>query len=262
MDLGITGRVAIVNGGSSGMGKGTALALAREGCEVFVVARGEERLERACHDIRQRTSGTVHAVVADFSTPSGREKILSRCPSPDILVTTSTPPEMTESYEKITAADWISSLDVTLVGVVEFIRAVVPGMVERRWGRVVNIATGAAKYPHELRILSGPPRAALVNYCVAVSRRVAQYNVTINNVLPGMHFTDPINDRLAREAAAAGTTVAEEVEKYITRFRIPAGTFGDPEDTGSLTAMLCSEQARYTTGQSLCIDGGLAPTTF
>jgi 3-oxoacyl-[acyl-carrier protein] reductase len=77
-----------------------------------------------------------------------------------------------------------------------------------------------------------------------------------------MHFTDPINDRLAREAAAAGTTVAEEVEKYITRFRIPAGTFGDPEDTGSLTAMLCSEQARYTTGQSLCIDGGLAPTTF
>ncbi|MFM7067601.1 MAG: SDR family oxidoreductase [Gammaproteobacteria bacterium] len=262
MDLGIKGRRAIINGGSSGMGKGTALALAREGVEVFVVARGEERLLRACEDIRGRASGTVHPVVADFSTVAGRERILSLCPSPDILVTTSTPPEMTADYTDVTAADWNTSLEVTLVGVVEFIRAVVPGMVERRWGRVVNIATGAAKFPHELRILSGPPRAALVNYCVAVSRRVAKYNVTINNVLPGMHFTDPINARLAREAAANGNTIEQEIQGYIDRFRIPAGTFGDPEDTGALTAMLCSEQARYTSGQSLCVDGGLAPTTF
>jgi 3-oxoacyl-[acyl-carrier protein] reductase len=151
---------------------------------------------------------------------------------------------------------------VTLVGVVEFIRAVLPGMVARRWGRVVNIATGAAKFPHELRILSGPPRAALVNYSVAVARRVAKHNVTLNNILPGMHFTDPINERLAKAAAANGTTVEDEVAVYLDRFRIPAGTFGDPEDTGALAAMLCSAQARFTTGQSLCIDGGLAHTTF
>jgi 3-oxoacyl-[acyl-carrier protein] reductase len=237
------------------MGKGTALALAREGAEVYVVARGEERLLRACQDIRERTSGTVHPVIADFSTDAGRERILSICPEPDILVTTSSPPEMTAHYEDVTAADWNASLQVTLVGVIEFIRAVVPGMAERRWGRVVNIATGAAKYPHEVRILS-------VNYCVAISRRVAKYNVTINNVLPGMHFTDPINARLAKAAAANGTTVEQEVAEYIERYRIPAGVFGDAEDTGALTAMLCSAQARYTTGQSLCIDGGLAPTTF
>jgi 3-oxoacyl-[acyl-carrier protein] reductase len=262
MDLGISGRRAIINGGSSGMGKGTALALAREGAEVFVVARGEERLLRACHDIRERSSGIVHPVVADFSTVVGRETILSRCPSPDILVTTSSPPEMTADYESVTAEDWNASLEVTLVGVVEFIRAVLPGMVARRWGRVVNIATGAAKFPHELRILSGPPRAALVNYSVAVARRVAKHNVTLNNILPGMHFTDPINERLAKAAAANGTTVEDEVAVYLDRFRIPAGTFGDPEDTGALAAMLCSAQARFTTGQSLCIDGGLAHTTF
>lgn len=262
MDLGIRGKRAIVNGGSSGMGKGTALALAAEGVEVFVVARGEERLQRSCHEIRERTDGLVTGIAADFTTKAGREKILKECPAPDILVLTSSPPQFTGHYVDVTADDWRTSLEITLIGVIEFIRVVLPGMTQRGWGRVVNIATGAAKYPHEVRLLSGPPRSALVNYTVAVAKRVAQHNVTLNNILPGMHFTDPTNERLKRAAAANGTTVSDEVAAYVARYSIAAGTFGNPEDTGALVAMLCSEQARYTTGQSLCVDGGIGSTLF
>ncbi len=135
-------------------------------------------------------------------------------------------------------------------------------MVERGRGRIVNIGTGAAKFPAHIRILSGAPRAALVNYSVAVSKMVVKHNGTINNLLPGMHHTAAIRDRYEAQAAANGTTYEEEVQKFIDEWRIPANRFGDPDDCGAVAVMLCSEQASFVTGQSLVVDGGITNATF
>ena len=145
---------------------------------------------------------------------------------------------------------------------VRFMKAVIPGMVSREWGRIVNIGTGAAKFPAQICILSGAPRAALVNYSVAVSKRVAKHNVTINNLLPGMHHTAAIRDRYEAQAAAKGTSYEQEVQTFIDEWRIPANKFGDPDDFGAIAAMFCSEQAAFVTGQSLVVDGGITNATF
>ena len=262
MDLGIRGKRAIVNGGSAGLGRGSALALAREGVDLVVSARGEERLRQTCVDIASETGVSVTPVVADHSTAEGRAKILAACPNPDILVMTCSPPQVTGDYLAIEPEDWQANLAVTLISPVEFVRATIGGMIERRWGRIVNIGTGAAKYPVEIRILSGAPRAALNNYIVAVSKKVARHNVILNNLLPGMHHTAGILDGFNSRAAANGTTYDDEVAKFARDFRIPQGGFGDADDFGVFCALLCSQQARYVVGQSLAIDGGVGNTTF
>ncbi len=262
MDLGIRGRKAIVNGGSAGMGRGSVLALAREGVELFVSARSEERLRRACDEISRETGATIHPILADHSSDQGREAILAACPDPDILVHTCAPPPPTPQHEDVSIGDWRATLDMTLLSPVQFMDAVIPGMVRRKWGRIVNIGTGAAKYPAELRILSGPPRAALANYSVAVGRKVARHNVMINNILPGMHHTAAIEERYGALAARNGTSYDAEVQKFVDDWRIPANKFGSAEDLGKFVALFCSESANFVTGQSLVIDGGLGNSTF
>jgi 3-oxoacyl-[acyl-carrier protein] reductase len=262
MDLGIRGKKAIVNGASAGLGRGSALALAREGVDLVLSARGAERLERTCAEIAAETGVAVTGVVADHSTDEGRARILAACPDPDILVMTCSPPPVTGDYATIEPQDWYDSLAITLISPVEFVRACVGGMVERGWGRIVNIGTAAAKYPTEIRLLSGAPRAALNNYLVALARKVARHNVVINNLLPGMHHTAGIFDGFTRMAEADGTTYDAVVERFAKQWRIPAGGFGDANDFGVFCALLCSQQARYVIGQSLAIDGGVGNVTF
>jgi 3-oxoacyl-[acyl-carrier protein] reductase len=262
MDLGIKGRKAIVNGGSAGMGRSAVLALASEGVEVFVSARGQTRLEQACREIADETGAAVTPVCADHSTDEGREKILAACPAPDILVGTCSPPPMTPDYRSITDAQWREAIDISLLSPIAFMRDVLDGMVERRWGRIVNIATVAAKYPGEIRVLSGSTRAALTNYTVAVSKVVAKHNVVINNLLPGMHHSAFVEQQFAERAKTKGTTYEQEVAEFSREWRIAAGRFGDCDDVGAFVAMFCSEFANYTTGQSLVIDGGATTSTF
>jgi 3-oxoacyl-[acyl-carrier protein] reductase len=262
MDLGIRGRKAIVNGGSAGMGRSAALWLAREGVEVFVSARREDRLVRACREIAEETGARVVPVCADHSSPEGRETILAACPEPDILVGTCAPPPMTPDYRAITDEQWRESIQISLLSPVEFMRRVLGGMVERRWGRVVNIATVAAKYPAEIRVLSGSTRAALANYTVSVARVVAAHNVVINNLLPGMHHTATVEEQFTARAQANGTSYEEEVATFAREWQIPSGRFGDADDVGAFVALFCSEFANYTTGQSLVIDGGATRSTF
>ena len=204
MDLGIRGRKAIINGGSAGMGRAAAFALAREGVDLVLSARGEARLRATAGEIAAATGVSVIPVVADHSRREGFERILAACPAPDILVATCSPPPMTEDYRSISAAQWQASLDTGLLSPVHFMTAVLDGMVERGWGRIVNIATIAAKYPLELRILSGAPRAALINYAGAVALRVAQHGVTINNVLPGMFHTAFTLEQFGARASGCG----------------------------------------------------------
>lgn len=262
MDLGIRGRKAIINGGSAGLGLGAALALAHEGVDLYISARNEARLNEACASIRSATGARVEAIVADHASADGRRRILERCPAPDILVGTCSPPPYIEDYHAITEEDWRSNLELTLISPIEFMRSVIDGMVERRWGRIVNIATAAAKFPHPWRILSGAPRSALTNYSVAVARQVVQYNVTINTLLPAMHETDGIRAIYGAKAAAKGVSVEAEIAEAVRTIPIPAGRFGSATDFGAITAMFCSEQSNYITGQSLVIDGGVTNSVF
>jgi 3-oxoacyl-[acyl-carrier protein] reductase len=262
MDLGIRGRKAIINGGSAGMGRAAAFALAREGVDLVLSARGEARLRATADEITAATGVRVVAVVADHSRQEGLERILASCPAPDILVATCSPPPMTEDYRAIDAAQWQASLDTGLLSPVHFMTAVLDGMVARGWGRIVNIATVAAKYPLELRILSGAPRAALINYAGAVALRVARHGVTINNVLPGMFHTPFTQEQFGARAAAAGTTYEDEVARFAEDYRIAARRFGDTQDVGALVAWLCSQFAGYITGQSIVMDGGATRSTF
>ena len=262
MDLGISGRKAIVNGGSAGMGKEAAWALARAGARVWISARGEPRLRAAADEIAASTGATVIPVVADHSTDAGRAAILAACPEPDILVGTCSPPPMTPDYRAITMEQWRSALDISLLSPVQFIHAVADGMCQRGFGRIVNIATVAAKYPLELRVLSGATRAALVNYTGAVALRVAKHNVTLNNILPGMYHTAFVQTQLEARAKANGTTYEIEVNKMVEDFDIAAGRFGDSRDVGAMVALLCSQFAGYIIGQSIVMDGGATRSTF
>jgi 3-oxoacyl-[acyl-carrier protein] reductase len=262
MKTGIKGRTALVNGASAGMGRAAAESLAAEGVDLVLAARGASRLEATAADLRQRFGVRVTAVAADHSTPEGRKLILEACPAPDILVATCSPPPMTPDHRAITMEQWQASIETGLMSPVQFIEAVLPGMVQRRWGRIVNIATIAAKYPLELRVLSGAPRAALVNYTGAVARRVAADNVTLNNVLPGMFHTAAVLDQFTATAARNGTSYDIEVAKFVEAYQIPARRFGDPADIGALVTLLCSEHAGYITGQSIVVDGGATRSTF
>lgn len=260
--MGIRGRLALVNGASAGMGRAAAESLAAEGVDLVLTARGAARLEETARDLRSRYGVKVTPVAADHSVEEGRQRILDACGSPDILVATCSPPPMTPDHRAITPAQWQSSLDTGLMSPVFFIEAVLPGMVQRRWGRIVNIASIAAKYPLELRILSGAPRAALVNYVGAVARRVAPDNVTLNTVLPGMFHTAAVHDQFTATAQRNGTTYDAEVAKFVDAYQIPAKRFGDPRDIGALVTWLCSEFAGYITGQSIAVDGATTRSTF
>jgi len=262
VDLGIKGRTAIVNGASAGLGKASAFALAREGVDLVISARGENRLLAAAEEIKLATGVSVTPVAGDHSTDDGRERILAACPDPDILVGTCSPPPWGFDFREITPDVWHQYLTEGLVGPAEFIRLTVDGMAERKFGRIINIATGAAKFPSPARMLSGPPRSALANYSVAVSKVVAADGVTINNLLPGFHHTAAARQQFTAIAEKKGTTYEDEVALAADKYGIPAGEFGDPDDFGAVCAMLCSARAGYITGQSLIVDGGITVGLF
>ncbi|ARN75715.1 SDR family oxidoreductase [Oceanicoccus sagamiensis] len=262
MDLGIAGKKALVNGGSAGLGKGSAKALAREGVELYISARGEERLLATAEEIRAETGATVIPIVADHASDAGRDAILSIIPDPDILVGTCSPAPFSPDFRKVTVAEWQEHLAVGLISPVEFMRATIDGMCERGFGRVVNISTAASKFPAELRALSGPPRAALSNYSVAISKAVAKYNVCVNNLLPGMHHTATAHERFSKMGEEQGISYDQVVQDWIDEWGIPTNTFGDIDDFGAICAMLCSQQANYIIGQNLVIDGGVTNSTF
>lgn len=262
MDFGIRGRKAIVAGGSAGMGRAAAVALAREGVELIISARGEERLVAAAREIAAETGSKVTPVVGDHSTATGREALLKACPHPDILIVSSGPPPALSGYEEATEKDWLESFYTALIGPVELIKATAGGMAARGFGRVVNIGTLAAKTPVEARLLSGAMRSALCNYSGAVARKLASKNVTINSILPGWFHTAATRGLFESKAAANGTTYEVEAQRWAETVGIPAARIGDAEDVGAFCALLCSRYASYVVGQSLVMDGGLLRTVF
>jgi 3-oxoacyl-[acyl-carrier protein] reductase len=259
MDLGIRGRKAIVCAGSKGLGKGCAMALAREGVEVTIVARGREALEATAEEIRAATGATVHVVVADITKPEGRAAALAACPAPDILVNNAGGPP-TGDFREFTRDMWIAAIDANMLAPIEMIKATVDGMIARGFGRIVNITSSAVKAPIDILGLSNGARSGLTGFVAGIARKTVVHNVTINNILPGLYETETMLGRVEAMARTNGVTFDDARAARLKT--IPAGRFGKPEEFGALCAFVCSEHASYLTGQNFLTDGGAYPGTY
>jgi 3-oxoacyl-[acyl-carrier protein] reductase len=259
MDLGIRGKHAIVCGASKGLGRGCAEALAAEGVNVTLIARGAEALQATADAIRHNTGVTVIAVAADITTPEGRAQALAACPNPDILITNAGGPPPGD-FRNWTRDDWIAAIDANMLTPIELIKATVDGMIARRFGRIINITSSAVKAPIDILGLSNGARSGLTGFVAGLARKTVEHNVTINNLLPGQFDTDRLQKTLGTSASAAGKSVEEMFE--VRRKQIPAKRFGHPAEFGAACAFLCSVHASYMTGQNVLLDGGNFPGTF
>ena len=259
MDLGIRGRTALVCAASKGLGKGCAMALAREGVNLVITARGGEALEATAAQIRTSFNVKIIAVTGDITTAQGREAALKAAPAPDILVNNAGGPPPGDFREWDRDA-WVKALEANMIAPILLIRAVVDGMIARKFGRVVNITSGAVKAPIPELGLSNGARTGLTGFIAGLSRTTVRHNVTINNLLPGPFETERLRSNLDFHAKKLGKT-PEELRKVRTDAN-PAGRFGTIEEFGDACAYLCSAQAGYITGQNLLMDGGGYPGTF
>ena len=256
MDLGIKGRRALVCASSKGLGRGCAEALAAEGVDLVLNARGDEALQATADALRSQFGVQVNAVAADVTSEAGQRAVLDAAGDVDILVTNAggPPPGMWSDW---TREDFIAAFDANLLTPIAFIKALLPGMTARGWGRIVNITSVAVKAPIPVLGLSNTARSGLTGYVAGVSRQVAGTGVTINNLLPGLHDTDRLAMLDKVDAAARGITLEEARAARIGT--IPAGRFGTAEEFGAACAWLCSNHAGFVIGQNILLDGGAFP---
>jgi 3-oxoacyl-[acyl-carrier protein] reductase len=259
MDLGIRGRTALVCAASKGLGKACAMALAREGVDLVITARGKEALEATAAEIASQCKVKVRSVAGDITTEEGRRAALEACPAPDILVNNAggPPPGDFRAWDRDT---WVKALDANMITPILLIRAVVDAMIGKRFGRIVNITSGAVKHPIPELGLSNGARTGLTGFVAGLSRTTVQHNVTVNNLLPGPFDTDRLRANFEFNARKLGKT-PDEVARARAEAN-PAKRFGTPAEFGDACAYLCSAQAGYITGQNVLIDGGVYPGTF
>ena len=257
MELGIKGKVALVTASSRGLGRAVAAELAAEGAALVMCARSESSLEGAAGEIRTTTGARVITVAADVSDPAAIERVWQRARDEfgrvDILVTNAGGPPA-GPFESHPPSAWTDALKLNFESVVNITRAVLPGMKERRWGRIINITSIAVKQPVDNLILSNSVRAAVTGFARTLANEVASYGVTVNNVMPGYTLTDRIADLASANAKQRGVTAESIVATWENQ--IPAGRLGTPAEFAAMVTFLASERASYTTGASIPVDGG------
>lgn len=253
MDLGIAGRKAIVCASSRGLGKACARALAEAGCEVVINGRDAKTLNAAAGELASLTGAKIIPVVADVATPEGQKALFAACPQPDILVNNNAGPPLRD-FRELTRQQMLDGVTANMIVAIELIQKAIDPMLSRRFGRIINITSGAVKAPIAGLDLSSGARAGLTAFVAGVARTVADKNVTINSILPGAFDTDRLRGTLSKHAEAKGKSIAQVAADRIAA--IPARRFGDPAEFGAACAFLCSAQAGYITGQNLLIDGG------
>jgi 3-oxoacyl-[acyl-carrier protein] reductase len=259
MDLGIKGRTALVCAASKGLGKGCAMSLARDGVSLVITARGKETLEATAEEIRRATGAKVLAVAGDITTPEGRARALEACPQPDILVNNAGGPPPGD-FRNWSRDDWVKALEANMLTPIELIKSVIDGMITRKFGRIVNITSGAVKMPIPELGMSNGARTGLTGFVAGLSRAVAQHNVTINNLLPGPFDTDRLRSNMEFNAKKLGKTAAELAKQRADAN--PSKRFGTVEEFGDACAFLCGAHSGYIVGQNLLLDGGAFPGTF
>jgi 3-oxoacyl-[acyl-carrier protein] reductase len=259
MDLGIKGKNAIVCAASKGLGRGCAMALAKEGVNVVITARNKDILEKTAAEIRAAAPGvTVTPVPGDIVTTEGRAAALKACPNPDILINNAGGPPPGD-FCNWSREDWIKACDANFFTPVELIKATIDGMMARGWGRIVNITSASVKAPIETLGLSNGARSGLTGFVAGIARKSVRKGVTINNLLPGAFDTDRLRSGAGSAASAQGKTVEQIIQSR--RDNNPSGKIGDAADFGAACAFLCSVHTSYITGQNWLMDGGEYPGT-
>ncbi|MEK9643764.1 MAG: SDR family oxidoreductase [Paracoccaceae bacterium] len=259
MDLGIAGKKALVCASSKGLGKGCALALAEAGVDLVLNARGSDALNETAEAIRSRFNVHVEAVVADITTPEGQEEVLTRAGAVDILVNNAggPPPGMWSDWGR---DDFMAALNANMLTPIALMSRLLPTMIEKGWGRVVNITSQSVKAPIAVLGLSNSARAGLTGYVAGTARQVAPFGVTINNLLPGVHDTDRIMSLDTQVSQSQGIPL-EQVAKERSA-SIPAGRYGTIEEFGATCAFICSQHASFMVGQNILLDGGSVNATI
>lgn len=259
MDLGIAGKTAIVCASSKGLGRGCAEALAEAGASVVINGRTADVLEATAAEMSEKYRVEVTSVAADVTTEAGRAALLEACPDPDILVNNAggPPPGMWSDWDR---DDFIAALDANMLAPIALMKSVLPGMMQRGWGRVVNITSVSVKSPVAVLGLSNSARAGLTGYVAGTSRQVAGSGVTINNLLPGIHATDRAVALDQRVSQQEGITMEEAIIQRSAT--IPAGRYGTSAEFGATCAFLCSEHAGFIVGQNILLDGGATNATL
>jgi 3-oxoacyl-[acyl-carrier protein] reductase len=262
MEMGISGRWALVCAASKGLGRGCAMALVGEGVNVTLNARTADALEATANELRAlNPSVEVRTVVGDITRPEVRKAALAACPQVDILINNAGGPPPGD-FRDWNRDDWLGALDANMLTPIELIKACVDDMTARGFGRVINITSGAVKAPMDILGLSNGARSGLTGFVAGLARQpqLAGNNVTINNLLPGAFATERLQKTLDAGARASGKSLDEIADAR--RHGIPARRFGSAEEFGAFCAFLCSAHAGYLTGQNLLLDGGAYPGAF
>lgn len=259
MDLGIRGKRALVCASSKGLGRGCAEALAGAGVSLVMNARGASALETTADEIRADHGAEIVTVAADITTEDGRASVLEAAGDVDILVTNAggPPPGMWSDWDR---DDFIAALDANMLTPIALMTALLPGMIERRWGRVVNITSVSVKSPIPALGLSNSARAGLTGYVAGTARQVAPDGVVINNLLPGIHATDRAY-RLDTDVSQTQGITLDEARRQ-REATIPARRYGAPAEFGATCAFMCSQHAGFMVGQNVLLDGGAANTVM
>lgn len=259
MDLGIRGKRGLVCAASKGLGRGCAEALAEAGVDLVINSRTEADINATADEIADKYGVQVTPVAADITAAEGREKVLAAVGQADILVTNAggPPPGVWTDWSR---DDFIRAIDANMLSAVALMQALVPGMMQRGWGRVVNITSQSVRSPIAVLGLSNTARAGLTGFVAGMSRQVAGHGVCVNNILPGIHATDRA-DSLDR-AVADTEGIGMDEARHRRQASIPTGTYGRPGDFGATCAFLCSQQARFIVGQNILLDGGALNVTI
>ncbi|MAN10989.1 MAG: SDR family oxidoreductase [Paracoccus sp. (in: a-proteobacteria)] len=259
MDLGIKGKRGLVCAASRGLGRGCAEALAEAGVDLVINSRTEAQITQTARDIAEKYGVSVIPVAADITTEEGRARVLEAAGETDILVTNAggPPPGNWTDWDR---DDFIRAIDANMMTGIALMQALVPGMMRRGWGRVVNITSQSVRSPIPALGLSNTARAGLTGFVAGMSRQVAGHGVCVNNILPGIHATDRA-DSLDKGVSERQGISIDEARKQ-RQSAIPTGTYGRADDFGATCAFLCSQQARFIVGQNVLLDGGALNVTI
>lgn len=259
MDLGIEGRTALVCAASKGLGRACAEALAAEGVDLVITGRTAETLEATAADLRSRYPVSVATAVGDIATEAGRTTALAACPAPDILVNNAGGPPVGD-WRTFSVEQWRAAVDGNMLAAIMLIRAVVDGMAERGFGRIVNITSAMVKQPNPALSLSVAARIGLTGFVKGIAPSYVGSNVTINSLLPEQFETDRLRSNIARMTSTSGAALDEAMAKAAKSG--PAGRMGRVEEFGAVCAFYCSAHAGFMTGQNVMLDGGRYPAVF
>ncbi|HUN40333.1 MAG TPA: SDR family oxidoreductase [Acetobacteraceae bacterium] len=253
MDLGLKGKKGIVCAASKGLGRACAMSLAREGVELVITARTASDLERTAEEIRKETGTKITPVTGDITTDAGRAAALAACPAPDILVNNAGGPPRGD-FRDWGRDEWTSAVNANMLTPIFLIKAVIDGMIARKFGRIVNITSASVKSPIPELGMSNGARAGLTGFVAGLARQVARHNVVINNILPGPFLTDRLRSGFTEAARATNRPLDEIVAERMKGN--PAGRAGDPAEFGDACAFLCSARISFIVGHNLLLDGG------